>query len=423
MQYTNTDVNKLVDHLFRRESGKMVAILTRLFGVHNLELAEDVVQDTLQQALSDWKLSGIPNKPEAWLMVVAKRKAINLLRRERYTQNFANDIDPFLKSEWTLSSTLENIFLEHEIKDSQLRMIFTCCHPKLPREAQIALTLKTLCGFNIKEIANALLTNEATINKRLYRAKEKIRKGEIGFEVPLGKELLKRLESVYLTIYLLFNEGYNSSTDNTLIRKDLCSEAMRLAMLLTEKPLDAYPKTNALLALMCFHAARFESRIDDKGCILILEEQDRSLWDKKLIAAGVDFLSKSSKGELLSSFHLEASIALQHCMAKSFEATNWKQIYAFYDKLYELKPSPIIQLNKAIITGRIDGPEKAIEELHGLEKDKNLLGYYLLPASLGEFYLQTTNKAQAKAYFEKAKKLTSSNAENELLEKKIRSCL
>lgn len=400
----------------------MVAVLTRLFGVHNLELAEDVVQDTLQQALSDWKLSGIPQNPEAWLMVVAKRKAINLLRRERYTQNFADDIDPFLKSEWTLSYTIDNIFLETEIKDSQLRMIFTCCHPALSRESQIALTLKTLCGFSIKEIANALLTNEATINKRLYRAKEKIRKGDIRFEVPLGNELLKRLEAVYLTIYLLFNEGYNSSTDNTLIRKDLCSEAMRLTYLLTEKPLDAYPKTHALLALMCFHAARFESRIDDKGCILILEEQDRSKWDKALINQGIEFLNRAAQGNVLSSFHLEASIALQHCMAKSFKETNWKQIYAFYDKLYELKPSPIIQLNKAIITGRIDGPEKAIEELHRLESDKNLADYYLLPASLGEFYQQLNDLSTAKDYFTKAKKLTSSKVELELLERKIGSC-
>lgn len=418
---TNTsEVNKLVDHLFRRESGKMVAVLTRLFGVHNLELAEDVVQDTLQQALSDWKKNSIPPNPEGWLMLVAKRKAINLLRRERYTQNFADDIDPFLKSEWTLSYTIDNVFLETEIKDSQLRMIFTCCHPKLARESQLALTLKTLCGFSIKEIANALLTTESTINKRLYRAKEKIRNGDVGFEVPLGNELLRRLESVYLTIYLLFNEGYNSSTDDTVIRKDLCSEAMRLALLLTEKPLDAYPKTHALLALMCFHAARFDSRIDDKGCILILEEQDRSLWNQELIATGIDFLNKSAKGNHLSSFHLEASIALQHCLAKSFEETNWQQIYVFYDKLYEIKPSPVIQLNKAIITGRIHGPEEAVIELHRLENDKALANYYLLPASLGEFYLQLKDLDKAKTYFEKAKKLTSSKAENELLDRKLK---
>ncbi len=422
MQPANTSkVNELVDHLFRRESGKMVAVLTRLFGVHNLELAEDVVQDTLHQALSDWQKSGIPNNPEGWLMVVARRKAINLLRRERYTQNFADDIDPFLKSEWTLSYTIDNVFLETEIKDSQLRMIFTCCHPELSHESQLALTLKTLCGFSIKEIANALLTTESTINKRLYRAKEKIRKGDIRFEVPLGNELLRRLDAVYLTIYLLFNEGYNSSTDDLLIRKDLCSEAMRLTLLLTEKPLDAYPKTHALLALMCFHAARFDSRIDDKGCIIILEEQDRSLWNKELIGKGIDYLTKSAHGEHLSSFHLEASIALQHCMAKSFKETNWKQIYTFYDKLYEIKPSPVIQLNKAIIAGRVYGPEEAIIELHRLEKDKNLVNYYLLPASLGEFYLQVNNKERAKTYFEKAKKLTQSKAELELLERKLKS--
>ena len=208
----------------------MVAILTRLFGFHNLELAEDIFQDTLHQALNGLELGPIPDNPSGWLMVVAKRKAINAVRRERLHRSFARDMDALLKSEWTAAYTMDHVFLEDEIKDSQLRMIFTCCHPALPMEGQLALTLKTLCGFNIAEIAAAMLTTESNINKRLYRVKEKIRNEEIPFTVPAGHQLLPRLDAVLLVIYLLFNEGYNSSGDNAVIRQDLCLEAMRLAM-------------------------------------------------------------------------------------------------------------------------------------------------------------------------------------------------
>src|ERR1700744_5032876 len=273
------DVQTLVDHLFRLEAGKMVAILTRLFGLHNLELAEDVLQDTLHQALHDWSLAGIPDNPEGWLMVVAKRKAINTIKREKFYRSFAGDMDALLKSEWTAAYTMDQVFLEHEIRDSQLRMIFTCCHPALPMEGQLALTLKTLCGFTIPEIAAALLTTESNINKRLYRAKEKIRNEEIPFTVPSGRHLLPRLDAVLLVIYLLFNEGYNSSGDNAVIRQDLCLEAMRLAMLLTDKAVtNGYQPVYALLALLCLHSARFDARLDTNNSLIVLEEQDRGRW-------------------------------------------------------------------------------------------------------------------------------------------------
>src|SRR6185312_15086391 len=266
MSDPSANVNQLVDHLFRQEAGRMVAILTRLFGIHNLELAEDILQDTLQQALKDWSLGGIPGNPPGWLMVVARRKAINAIKREKFYGSFAPDMDALLKSEWTAAYAIDNIFLEDEIKDSQLRMMFTCCHPALPPEAQIALTLKTLCGFSIPEIGTALLTSEANISKRLYRAKEKIRSEQIGFSVPSGKELIERLDSVLLVIYLLFNEGYNSASDRLTIRKDLCLEAMRLARLLMDTDLiRGYSSVYALLALMCFHAARFDARMDSNN--------------------------------------------------------------------------------------------------------------------------------------------------------------
>jgi RNA polymerase sigma factor (sigma-70 family) len=424
MSSLNPEAGVLVDHLFRHESGRMVAILTRLFGVHNLELAEDVLQDTLHEALKDWSLGGIPDNPAGWLMIVAKRKAINLVKRDRYRRSFASDLDVLLKSEWTASYTMDQIFMEDEIKDSQLRMIFTCCHPALPPEAQIALTLKTLCGFSIYEIACALLTSESNINKRLYRAKEKIRNHQLDFAVPSGKDLYQRLDAVLLVIYLVFNEGYIATGNAVTIRREMCLDALRLGLLLTENTITkGYPPIYALLALMCFHAARFDARIDNDDCLVILEEQDRSLWNKELIAQGLDFLVKSATSEDASAYHLEAAISAEHSLAQSFHLTNWDKIFGYYSSLSKVKPSSVIKLNMAIITGKRLGPWAAIEALHTLEQAKRLEGYYLLYASLGEFYSQVGKKGEAIAYFTKAKTLTKSDSIKMLLDKKIGSCI
>jgi RNA polymerase sigma factor (sigma-70 family) len=422
MSPQHPDPRALVDHLFRHEAGRMVAILTRLFGFHNLELAEDVFQDTLQQALKDWSLNGIPDNPPAWLMLVAKRKAINMVKREKFIRNFAADMDNLLKSEWTAGYTMDQVFLEDEIKDSQLRMIFTCCHPALPLEAQIALTLKTLCGFNIYEIASTLLTSESNINKRLYRAKEKIRNEHIDFTVPSGHDLFKRLDAVLLVIYLLFNEGYHATGDNLAIRKDLCLEAMRLAMLLTEHSLTSgYPQVYPLLALMCLHAARFDARIDNDEGLVILEEQDRNLWNKELITQGMEFLVRSASGKTVTAYHLEAAIAAEHCLAPNFQETNWAKIYDYYTALEKLKPSSVIKLNLAIIAGKKDGPQAAIDALHELEPLKTLENYYPLYASLGEFYAQIGEREKAIAYFKRSKELTKSAATREVMDRKIRA--
>ena len=421
--YQDRDARGLVDHLFRHEAGRMVAILTRLFGIHNLELAEDVLQDTLHQALKDWSLGGIPDNPAGWLMVVAKRKAINIVRRERHLRNFAADMDGLLKSGWTDCYTMDQIFLEDEIKDSQLRMIFMCCHPALPAEAQVALTLKTLCGFSIYEIASALLTSESNINKRLYRAKEKIRTEQIDFAVPSRRDLFARLDAVLLVIYLLFNEGYNATGDHQAIRKDMCLEALRLAMLLTENPVtNGYPQLYALLALMCFHSARFDARIDNNDCLVILEDQDRSLWNKELITQGAQFLIRSASGTAASAYHLEAAIAAEHCLSENFRETNWTKIHAYYTALERLKPSSVIRLNLAIITGKKDGAPAAIAALHELEKCRTLESYYLFYASLGEFYSQTGQKEEALGYFKQAKALAKSAATREVLDRKMGAC-
>jgi RNA polymerase sigma factor (sigma-70 family) len=418
-----TGVDQLVDHLFRHQAGKMVSVLTRIFGVHNLELAEDIVQDTLHEALLDWSLGNIPGNPGGWLMTVAKRKASNRIRRERFFQGH-----PFphgkngLREQQVSPEIIDIVFLEHEIKDSQLRMIFTCCNPGLSKNSQVALTLKILCGFSVKEIAHSLLTVEDSIEKRIYRAKEKIRKDNIPFEIPSGKELYQRLDAVCLTIYLIFNEGYASSCGDQVIRKELCLEAIRLALLLTEEPVAGHPKIFALLALMFFHAARLDARLNDVGAIILLEQQDRTLWNQELITKGFHFLTLSSGASEISAYHIEAGIAAQHCLAKTFDETDWQRIYLLYGDLEIINPSPVISLNKAIILGKINGARQSIDLLHRLENEKTLSGYYLLPASLGEFYLQANEPGYAKQYFQRAKNLVNSKAGSELLENKIKAC-
>jgi RNA polymerase sigma factor (sigma-70 family) len=414
------DPRQLVDHLFRHQSGRMVAILTRIFGIHNFELAEDILQDTLHQALKDWSLGGIPDNPAGWLMVVAKRKAINTIKREKFYRSFAVDIDALLRSESTSADTMDQVFLEDEIRDSQLRMVFTCCHPALVMEAQVALTLRTLCGFGAAEIAAALLTTESNIHKRLYRAKEKIRSGNIDFTVPAGAHLRERLDAVLLVIYLLFNEGYNATGDNPAIRKDLCLEAMRLGMLLIEHPATSeYPPLYALMALLCLHSARFDARIDTNDAIVILEEQDRTRWDKELITQGLHFLGRSASGEIATALHLEAAIAAEHCLAPDFASTDWKRIHHYYTALVQLKPSSVIHLNLAIATGKKDGPAAAISLLHKLEHHKALENYYLLYTALGEFYRQAGDQDKALDYFHKARGLTRSPAIRQVLDRKI----
>lgn len=416
-----SNVNHLVEHLFRHEAGKMLAILVKVFGLRNLAVAEDVIQETLLEALYRWSHGDIPENPAGWLMQVAKRKTINLLRQEQTRNKLTVGSHHLPPPDETVQDFVENIFFDGEIRDSQLRMIFACCHPSLPIGAQIAFTLKTLCGFGIREIASSLLTTESTINKRLYRAKEKIRAGEIAFEIPSGAALDERVSAVCLTIYLLFNEGYNSSHPSKVIRKDLCAEALRLGLLLT-KEVNNQPQCSALVALMLLHSARFESRIDKAGGIIIFKDQDRSLWHRELINAGLYYLQNASTGKELSAYHLEAGIAAEHSIAANFANTNWANIHRLYGMLYALKPSPIIELNQAIALSQIDGYEAALNKLKSLDRSGALADYYLLPATLGTFYFQLGKKKRAKSYLLKARELTQSQSEINYLNKKINLC-
>ena len=419
MHQENEAVQSLVYNLFRHESGKLIAVLTKIFGPKNLELSEDVVQDTLLKALEYWKFHGVPANPSAWLFTVARNKALDVIRREKHKKEFADELNALLKSEYSAGITLDIHVTESEIEDEQLRMMFVCCHPTVPEDGQVALILKTLCGFSVAEIAKAFLTTEETITKRLYRAREQFRKENVRFEIPQSLDLPARLESVLTAIYLLFNEGYNSSSHDLIIREDLVEESLRLNYLLINHPATCQPKTLALMALLCFHAARLHSRIDEQQRLLTLRKQDRTKWNRALIEQGNAFLNRACLGEELSPYHLEAAIVYEHCSAIDFDATNWKRILELYNLLFQLKPNAMVALNRAVIIAELEGAASGLSALEKIQDLDILKNYYLLPAVRGEFHFKSGNKIEAEKNWELALSLTSSHAEKELLQEKI----
>jgi RNA polymerase sigma factor (sigma-70 family) len=398
----------------------MVSHLTRVFGLGRLDLAEDVVQDTLCRALETWSIHGLPDNPSAWLMRVARNRAIDLLRRDDQFRYFAPELVHLLRLREDLPG--ETPAFEKEIQDDQLRMMFSCCHPRLSTEAQVTLILKTLCGFSVSEIAHALLASEDSIEKRLGRARKLFRLSGTFVEITDASDIPKRLEAVYRAIYLLFNEGYHGSRSERMVREDLCFEAIRLALLLSEHPEGEKPKTHALLALLCFHAARLPGRMDDDGGLIQLEIQDRSKWDRDLMARGFHFLEKASMGNELSEYHLEAGIASLHCAAPTYEKIEWTKILELYDMLYRLKPSPIVALNRAIALGKALGPEEGLAELGKIPDPAKLKDYPFYPAAQGEFHLLAGRPAEAGKHFEKAMKLARSRSEMNFFERKLKAC-
>jgi RNA polymerase sigma-70 factor (ECF subfamily) len=411
-------VNQVVSHLFRHEAGKMAAVLARMVGLQHLNIAEDIVQDTLLQALNVWKVKGIPDNPPAWLYTVAKRKAIDVIRQRTSHAHIEKDLAHAFKSEWTLAPAVNHLFFEHEIEDSQLRMMFACCHPAIPYESQIALILKTLCGLSVSEIARAFLTTDETITKRLYRAREKIREAGIALEIISSQTLTDRQETVLHTLYLLFSEGYNSTHADTLIRHDLCEEAMRLCVLLTKNKLTNSPDVNALLALMCYQASRADARMDDEGNIVLLQNQDRTKWNQSLIEKGNEFLDQATANEDFSEYHLEAAIAATHAQAGSFEATNWKHIVMLYDLLSRIKNDPVVEMNKAIALGFAHGPEEGLRCLNAI---KGLESNSIYEAALGDCHVKLNNNQAAITHYNKAITLTHSSSEINLIKSKIDS--
>lgn len=410
--------SQLVDHLFRHESGKMIAVLTRVFGLNNLELVEDTVQDTFLKALQSWKFSQVPDNPAGWLMQVARNKAIDLIRRQQKTTGLSDELAGLLHNK--TEQTISNFFLDSEIADSQLRMIFACCHPALNPEDQIALTLKTISGFGVREIARALESSEAAIQKKIYRAREYIKKEGIRLEIPSGFALQNRLDSVYTVLYLLFNEGYNSSKDDELIRYDLCAEAMRLCKILSEHPSGNEPASYALLSLMCFQASRFDSRIGEDQTIILLEQQDRSKWDRDLIRMGYYYLNLSASGDQLTIYHIESAIAAEHCLAPDFASTNWESMLKLYECLLRQKPIPIVQLNHAVVLAQTGELPKAIQNILSIPGISALLkDHYIYSSVLGELYSRKGDKTEALRHLENACSLTRSLAEKKLLRTRI----
>ena len=400
----------------------MVATLTRIFGIEHLNLAEDVVQEALARALQTWPFYGLPENPAAWIMRASRNLALDHVRREKSFRDKEPEIIATLE-QWPTSGITGNApLLDNEIQDDRLRMMFVCCHPLISQEDQVALALKTLCGFSPAEIASAFLTTEAAIAKRLTRAKQKIRDAKIPFEIPEGEELMRRLDSVLQSLYLLFNEGYKASSGASLIREDLCHEAVRLASLLVAHPAGNQPKTHALLALMLLNAARLASRVDDDGNLLRLQEQDRTRWDQSLIARGMFHLAQSADGNEISAYHLQAGIAACHCAAKDYASTDWRQILGLYDHLSELDDSPVVALNRAVAVAEVHGPEAGIVAAGALRNQRSLESYYLFHAVLGEFQWRLNHRQAAAARFRKSLQLTALHSERAFLLNRLRAC-
>lgn len=410
----------MVEHLFRHEWGKMVAILTRIFGVENLSLAEDVVQEALSRALQTWPFYGVPQNPAAWIMRTSRNLALDVVRRQKvFREKEAEIVHLMDRPE---ASPDAAIFTDQEIADDRLRMMFVCCHPVVPPEAQVALALKTLCGFSISEIARAFLTTDAAIAKRLTRAKQQIRDAKIAFEIPAGEELGRRLDMVLQSLYLLFNEGYKASSGEKLVREEICEEAMRLASLLAEHPAGNRPRTHALLSLMLLNSARTPSRVDADGNLLRLQDQDRSRWDCSMIARGMFHLAHSAEGAEITEYHLQAGIAACHCEAVNYESTDWRQILALYDGLMQFDNSPVVALNRAVAVANVYGPKAGLEAVAGIKGRDKLESYYLLYAVLGEFEAQMNDPLAAAGYFRKSLKLAEMKSEQAFLSKRLQDC-
>jgi len=414
------EVSQVVEHLFRHEAGRMVAILTGIFGLEHLTLAEDVVQETLARALQTWPFYGVPENPSAWIMRVARNLALDAVRREKVFREKEPEIIRLMDREGAASD--EAVYAEQEIADDRLRMMFVCCHPVIPPEAQVALALKTLGGFSPREISRAFLTTEAAIAKRLTRAKQKIREARIPFEIPAGEALTARLDAVLQSLYLLFNEGYKASSGDKLVREDICDEAIRLARLLVVHPAGNQPRTHALLALMLLNAARIPARQDSQGNLLRLQEQNRDNWDQTMIKAGMFHLALSATGSEISEYHLQAGIAACHCTARDYASTEWAQILSLYDRLMEFDDSPVVALNRAVAMAEVQGPQAGIAAVQTIKGLKSLQSYYLLYAILGEFEWRSGHPQAAATHFRKSLELVELKSEHAFLSKKLRIC-
>jgi len=416
-----TEINELVENFFRHESGKMISVLTGVFGKNNLILVEDIVQDTLIEAISNWTYKGVPENAVGWLYTVAKNKTLNAIKREKIQEKYISE--SLYVSKTQLPTELDSIefFSEESISDDQLRMMFMCCHPSISKDSQIALILKTLCGFNIGEIAKAFLTNNESINKRLVRARKTIREDDIPFEVPSKQQLDKRVDAVLEAIYLLFNEGYSASNGDELIRTELCKESIRLAeMVANHNSITNKSNTLALIALMQLNSSRFKAREDKYGNIMTLSQQNRLLWDYHIMEQGFTNLGIAAQNHQISKYHILASISAYHCSAKDFASTDWKSILTLYDKLLTINNSPIVILNRAIALSKVGEIKKALQELAIIENDTSIKSNYLFYSAKIEFQIQLNEYDIAKKTLKKAIELAPLPKEKQMLENRFK---
>ncbi len=412
-------IGESIDHLFRHQAGQMVSVLTRIFGIGNLDLIEDAVQDALVAALRVWPYSGFPDNQKAWLIETAKNRVLDRLRYgRRFTGEDIADAEYDLTA-LKMGGTQTDTYFAKEISEDQLRMIFACCHPLIAPDSQVALTLKIVGGFSVSEIARAFLAKDDAIAKMLTRAKQKLRENKVQLEMPEPAEIPARLEAVAKVLYLMFNEGYSASEGEELVRKDLCFEAIRLCEFLASHPLTDTPKINALAALFLFQGARLSSRSDSEGELLLLPEQDRSLWDQSMIARAMMFMRLSARGDELTGYHLEAEIASAYTLAETFEDTDWRRILDCYELLQKKIFSPIVELNRIIVLSKIHGAEKALEELSNLEKSGKLNDLNLFHITYAHFLSELGENARAIASYQKAAALTQNEPIRRFLEKKI----
>ena len=404
--------SKLIDHLFRHHSGKMVSVLTRIFGFSNLEIIEDAVQDTFLKASISWRKNQ-PDNPEAWLTQAAKNRVLDLFRKIQTEKKLL----PELKNGFE-AIAIHELFLDSEIEDAQLRMIFTACHPNLDPRDRISFALKIISGFSTKEIASALLTKEETVKKRILRARKIIQKSNISFKIPQGKELPQRIESVLEVLYLIFNEGFHSNKKEVLVRKELCGEAMRLCKYLLKNKHTNISASYALFALMCFHSARLDAKINTENELLDLKSQDRNKWSFPLIQLGNAMMNKAVDNNEFSSYHYEAAIVAEHLKAPNFEQTNWDKILQWYLHLHKLKPAPINLLTMAVVCLQSKNYIKASYYFEQLNPEDLEQRSYLYYGAKADYYASIKNKKKAIVHLDIALEKVNNNLEREFLKKK-----
>jgi RNA polymerase sigma-70 factor (ECF subfamily) len=409
-------VSKTIETLYRSESGRVLATLVRLLG--DLDLAEESMHEAFAAALESWSQAGIPEKPRPWLISTARFKAIDAMRRRARFDGAQRDLVAHMESRANNAPSGNEQIGDGEIEDDRLRLIFTCCHPALAPEGQVALTLREVCGLTTEEIARAFLVTSATLAQRIVRAKTKIREASIPYEVPTPQELPERLDAVLQVIYLVFNEGYSAAAGAEVTRAELTGEAIRLGRLLTE--LQPEPEVVGLLALMLLQESRRAARTSPTGELILLEHQDRSLWNREQIAEGVALVEKALKSRRFGAYTLQAAIAAVHAEAESVAATDWRQIVALYNQLVRIQPSPVVHLNRAVAIAMLDGPEAGLAHIDAVLERGELANYYLAHAARADMCRRLGRTAEARASYEKALALTQQEPERQFLQERIR---